>query len=138
MPYDNFLQTLNKDNFKREIISQTLCFELTRANCAKLLSIVVRAYPPLKLIRRLSRQTLIRAGENNPTVNGMSYNSARDELFFADNANNVVRAMRVRDNADDLRDSVWCRVGLYTAQHDTSQLVWSVCHMSESDTLLVC
>ena len=61
----------------------------------------------------------------------MSYNSARDELFLVDYANNVVRAMRVRDNAGDLRD-------VYKAPHDTSPLVWSVCHMSDSDTLLVC
>ena len=39
--------------------------------------------------------------------------------------------MRVRDNAGDLRD-------VYRAPHDTSPLVWSVCHMSDSDTLLVC
>ena len=63
---------------------------------------------------------------------GMSYNSARDELFLADNDNKVVRAMRVRDNAGDLRD-------VYRATlHDKSPFVWSVCHMSDSDTLLVC
>ena len=43
----------------------------------------------------------------------MSYNSARDELFLADYDNKVVRAMRVRDNAGDLRD-------VYRAPHDTS------------------
>jgi hypothetical protein len=61
----------------------------------------------------------------------MSYNSARDELFLADNENEVVRAMRVRDNAGDLRD-------VYRAPHDPLTAVYSVCHMSESDTLLVC
>ena len=61
----------------------------------------------------------------------MSYNSARDELFLADRDNGVVRAMRVRDNAGDLRD-------VYRAPYDTSPLVCSVCHMSDSDTLLVC
>ena len=61
----------------------------------------------------------------------MSYNSARDELFLADRGNGVVRAMRVRDNAGDLRD-------VYRAPHDTSALIWNVCHMSDSDTLLVC
>ena len=54
----------------------------------------------------------------------------RDELFLADDDNKVARAMRVRDNTGDLRD-------VYIAQHDTSQRVWSVCHMSVSDTLLV-
>ena len=61
----------------------------------------------------------------------MSYNSARDELFIADRGNRVVRAMRVRDNAGDLRD-------VYRAPHDTSPDLFSVCHMSDSDTLLVC
>ena len=63
----------------------------------------------------------------------MSYNSARDELFLADFDNRVVRAMRVRDNAGDLRD-------VYRAPHDTPLYggVKSVCHMSDSDTLLVC
>ena len=43
----------------------------------------------------------------------------------------LVRAMRVRDNAGDLRD-------VYRAPHDTLPLMYSVCHMSDSDTLLVC
>ena len=59
--------------------------------------------------------------------------TARDELFFADYGNKVVRAMRVRDNAGDLRD-------VYRAPHDPSPYngLMSVCHMSDSDTLLVC
>ena len=62
----------------------------------------------------------------------MSYNSARDELFLADYKNKVVRAMRVRDNAGDLLD-------VYRGTlHETSPSIWSVCHMSDSDTLLVC
>ena len=69
--------------------------------------------------------------EYNPSIWGMSYNSARDELFLADWNNKVVRAMRVRDNAGDLRD-------VYKAPHDTSPYISSVCHMSDSDTLLVC
>ena len=69
--------------------------------------------------------------EKDPRVYGMSYNSARDELFLADNNKKVVRAMRVRDNAGDLRE-------VYRAPHDTSSLLCSVCHMSDSDTLLVC
>ena len=74
---------------------------------------------------------LIRNGENDYNIVGMSYNSARDELFFADYANKVVRAMHVRDNAGDLLD-------VYRAPHDTDPRVLSVCHMSDSDTLLVC
>ena len=69
--------------------------------------------------------------KTDPYITGMSYSSARDELFLADTNNNVVRAMRVRDTADDLRD-------VYRAPHDKPSVVWSVCHMSDSDTLLVC
>ena len=42
--------------------------------------------------------------KKNSDIYGMSYNSARDELFLTDANNKVVRAMRVRDNAGDLRD----------------------------------
>ena len=69
--------------------------------------------------------------KNNPDICGMSYNSARDELFLADCNNEVVRAMRVRDNAGDLRD-----VYRASTRHVTIRV--SVCHMSDSDTLLVC
>ena len=69
--------------------------------------------------------------ESNPDIRGMSYNSARDELFLADFNNGVVRAMRVRDNAGDLRD-------VYRAPHDASPHIYSVSHVSDSDTLLVC
>ena len=69
--------------------------------------------------------------KNDPNITGMSYNSARDELFLTDANNVVVRAMRVHDKARDLRD-------VYRAPHDTSPYVWSVCHMCDSDTLLVC
>ena len=72
------------------------------------------------------------AGEKmHPGICGMSYNLARDELFLADRNNEVVRAMRVRDNAGDQRD-------VYRAPNYTSIRVWSVCHVSDSDTLLVC
>ena len=66
--------------------------------------------------------------KKNPNICGMSYNSARDELFFADDNNKVVR---VRDNSGDLRD-------VYRAPHDMKPLMLSVCHMSDSDTLLMC
>ena len=85
----------------------------------------------IALVRRIPKQTLIRAGEYDSDISGMSYNSARDELLFADWFNKAVRAMRVRDNAGDLRD-------VYRAPHDTSPIVLSVCHMSDTDTLLVC
>ena len=113
IPYNEFLQTLSEDDFKKKIISRTLCKESNRANCTELLSIVRPICP--KLVRRIPKQTLIRAGEKDPNIYGMSYNSARDELFLADYDNKVVRAMRVRDNAGDLRD-------VYRAPHDTSPL----------------
>ena len=130
--YDEFLKTLREDDFKRIIISRTLCKETERINCKELLSIV-RAYLPLQLsfLRRIPKQTLIRAGETDPDISGMSYNSARYELFLADRGNGVVREMFSRDDAGDLRD-------VYRAPHDTSQFIRSVCHMSDSDTLLVC
>ena len=75
MPYNEFLKTLSEDDFKREIISRAFCIASNRATCAELLSIVVRAYPPLKLVRRHPKQTLFRAGDKNvPYIYGMSYN----------------------------------------------------------------
>ena len=130
MPYNNFLQTLSEDDFKKKIISRTFCKESIRTNCKDLLS-TVRPYLPLYLIRHIPKQTLIRNGEKDPSITGMSYNSARDEMFLADNSNRVVRAMRVRDNAGNLRD-------VYRVPHDTKSYVGSVCYMSNSDTLLVC
>ena len=63
----------------------------------------------------------------------MSYYAANDELFFADRSNEVVRALRMRDSAGDLRD-------VYRAPHDPNPDVTSVCHLRvrDSDTLLVC
>ena len=120
------MQTLNDCDFKKKVISRTLCEEPNRASGQQLLRIL---FPHSK---RLPAEALMAAGnKKNPEIRGMSYNSARDELFLADFDNKVVRAMRVRDNAGDLRD-------VYRAPHDTSPTMWSVCHMSDSDTLLVC
>ena len=81
--------------------------------------------------KRLPHGLLRAAGDkNDPDISEMSYNSARDELFLADHANRVVRAMRVHDNAGDLHD-------VYRAPLDTSNSLCGVCHMSGSDTLLV-
>ena len=100
-----------------------------RANCRKLLSILQP-----KLVRHIPMQTLNRTSEEHPNIRGMSYNLGRDELFLADDKNKVVRnvrAMRVRDKTGDLRDA-------YRAPYDFPTLIRSVCHMSDSDTLLVC
>ena len=59
--------------------------------------------------------------KTHPDIWGMSYNSERDELFLADDNNGVVCAMRVRDNAGDLRD-------VYRAPHDTTPFIYSVPH----------
>ena len=64
---------------------------------------------------------------------GMCYNSARYELFFADYGNDVLRTIRLQDNAGDLRD-----VFRRTAEDRTPRRVRSVCHMSNSDLMLVC
>lgn len=63
---------------------------------------------------------------------GMSYNSARDELFFTDVSNNVLRSLCVRVtelSAVDLRD-------VYTGA--VHEFVMSVCYMSDLDILLMC
>ena len=123
-PYNEYMQTLNDNDFKKKVISRTLCKEPYRANCQQLLRIL---FPHSQ---RLPVEALMAEGEMiHPEIYGMSYNSKRDELFLADRNNGVVRAMRVRNNTGDLRD-------VYRAPHDT--LIWSVCHMSDSDTLLVC
>ena len=125
-PYTEYMQTLNDSDFKKKVISRTLCKEPNRANGQQLLRIL---FPHSK---RLPAEAFMVAGDkNDPDIRGISYNSGRDELFLADYANNVVRAMRVRENAGDLRDE-------YRAPHDTSPFIMSVCHMSDSDTLLVC
>ena len=62
----------------------------------------------------------------------MTCNSKADELFIADFGNHVVRSMRVRENAGDMRD-------VYGGSaHDSESHICSVCHMRDSDTLLVC
>ena len=62
----------------------------------------------------------------------MSYNSEHDELFLADYDNEVVRSMRVRKNAGDLRD-------VYRVETLTCRLIPEcVCHMNDTNTLLVC
>ena len=87
-------------------------------------------HPTLRLKRRNSMQNIIRAGEKEPWIVGMSYNSARDELFFVDRRNHAVRVMRLRQNPIDLRD-------IYKAPHDKLPDVYTVCHMRDTDTLLV-
>ena len=54
------------------------------------------------------------------------YYAARDDLFFADENNWLVRVLCVRNSAGELRD-------MYRAS-----LVCSVYHICDSDTLLVC
>ena len=121
-PLNNYLQTLNDSDFKKKVISRTLCEEPNRANGQQLLRIL---FPHSKRLPAEALMSYNSARYHNINIIGMSYNSARDELFLADFKNDVVRAMCVRD-AGDLRD-------VYRATH-----VYSVSHMSDSDTLLVC
>lgn len=58
----------------------------------------------------------------------MSYNSKLDELFLADFDNELVRAIHLRDNRNDQHEVYRVTIGS----------VESVCHMSDSDLLLVC
>ena len=128
-PYNEYVETLNENDFKKKILSRTLCKVLNRANCQQLLRIL---FPNSN---RLPREGLMRAGdEHNPFIFEICSNSARDELFLADNENKVVRSILVRllDNAGELRD-------MYRGSaEDSTPNVHSVCHMSDSDSLLVC
>lgn len=74
---------------------------------------------------RTLKQSVIKPGEKEPKIWGMSYNSASKELYLADSMNYIVRAIRVGEQSCDLRD-------VYRGH------VLSVCHMSHLDTLLVC
>ena len=86
----------------------------------------------LQLVRRIARPALSRAGEKAADIYGLSYNSTRDELFFADDENKAVRAMHLQDGTPQLQD-------VYRGSaHDTSPWLCSVCHLSDTDTLLVC
>ena len=81
--------------------------------------------------------------KKDPYIVGMSYNSARDDLFLADDSNKVVRAIRVRDNTPAATTPARQRLrDVYRAPHDLCGVcgvtrLCSVCHMSGSDTLLV-
>lgn len=138
-PYREYLKTLAASDFK-QIISKTLCIESKRANCQQLQSIA-RPF----LAQRFSKLTLCGESEGVaasaqfracvPRIRRMSYNSARDELFFADFANHVVRAMRLHYNMKNLRD-------VYPNSDASDNLsktrIFGVCYMSDSDTLLIC
>ena len=79
-------------------------------------------------LARLKAEThaLIRSGEEDPNITEISYYAAHDDLFFADENNWLVRVLCVRNSAGELHD-------MYRAS-----LVCSVCHICDSDTLLVC
>lgn len=86
----------------------------------------------MQLVRRITIYSLIKKCQGNPHILGMTYNPLRDELFLADWANHIVRSIRLRDNIAD-------QVSVYRGNaHDSSPLLSSVCHMTDSDTLLVC
>ena len=88
--------------------------------------------PRLQRVRTIAMGSLVRTGEKVPRIDGMCYNSASDELFFADQNNRVVRVISLKDSNGHLRDVY--KVG----KHDKSPLVYNVCYLSDSDTLLVC
>ena len=84
----------------------------------------------IQIFRRYLKQT-IRAGENNLGISGMTYKSASGELFLADGNKLVLRAIHVRENAE-------LRVEYKDPNDISTCSVFSVCHMSDPDTLLVC
>ena len=73
----------------------------------------------------------------DPYIVGMSYNSARDELYLADDSNKVVGAIRVRDNTPATTPARQRLRDVYRGPHDTSLSLCGVCHMRGSDMLLV-
>ena len=86
-------------------------------------STLVSSASRLHLVPRIPKQKLVRGGgceKNNPSFFGISYNSACDELFLADEGKHpVVRAMPLRVKACDLHD-------MYRNQHQ-KESVSSVC-----------
>lgn len=82
-------------------------------------------------MRAIKKQIFIKPGENDPDIRGMSYNSTRDELFFTDFANKIVRVMHLRADFANVRD-------VYRAPFDISPKIYSVCHVEDLDTLVVC
>lgn len=88
-----------------------------------------REYMSRQLRQIISKQSLIKSGERSPRISAMTYNTARNELFFADSENNVVRSMSWYDSARDICD-------VYTANNGGH--LWGLCHMSYKDALLVC
>ena len=63
---------------------------------------------------------------------GMSYSATHDELFIADLHNEQVWKLKLHYTRDTLR------LAYDGSQHDNSPQVYSVCHLRESDTLVVC
>ena len=94
-----------------------------------------RAPPIIACELRLQLVRCVRKLDQTANICGMSYNSQGDELFFVDygsGGNKMVRSMSVRDNTGDLR------VVYRGSAHDASPAIFSVCHMRDSATLLVC
>ena len=85
----------------------------------------------LQLVRRYPKESLVRAGEADHWVEGMCYNAARDELFFVDRRNSVVRAMQLRESRAVLRD-------VYTTRNGMAAVFYDVCHIGVWDAVLVC
>ena len=63
-PYSEYLETLNENDFKKQIISRTLCPESNRANCQQLLLIL---FPHSK---RLPAEALCRESESRMSTLG--------------------------------------------------------------------
>lgn len=76
----------------------------------------------------ITKDKLFKTNAKNSSINAMSYNAVRDELFFAQNETSLVRSVRLHDDLTELRE-------IYNKE--AYGIVKSVCHMRDSDTLLV-
>lgn len=87
--------------------------------------------PHLRIAARFAKERLIRPSETPVSIEGISYNSARGELFFVDKNNRVVRSASIWSTDPHLCD-------VYRGTTDgRPPLLQSVCYMPDSDTLLV-
>lgn len=91
------------------------------------LSVVSPEPTSLQIVRRFPTKSLIKSFEEAPYINTIGYNSARDELFYADFANNMLRMIHLRGD-DKVHD---------VHKVHQQEVVRSICHMPVSDTLLL-
>ena len=110
-PLNEYLKSLKDADYKKQIISRTLCDAKSRANSHELLAIVSQYNPHFER-SHLQMQSLVRAGEATSLHMGNEPQLGARRAVPRGLCERVVRVIRVRDNAGDLRD-------VYRAPHDT-------------------